>query len=77
MREIHCLFQIILEMISDLKQAAGCIYTFLSALFRSRAALAARGYGGDVGELGYEFMQGRDNKHWKEIYLRAPRTATS
>ena len=23
-------------------------------------------------ELGYEFMQGRDGKHWKEIYLRAP-----
>ncbi len=23
-------------------------------------------------ELGYEFMQGRDQKHWKEIYLRAP-----
>ncbi len=23
-------------------------------------------------ELGYEFMQGRDHKHWKEIFLRAP-----
>ena len=23
-------------------------------------------------ELGHEFMQGRDNEHWKEIYLRAP-----
>ncbi len=23
-------------------------------------------------ELGYEFMQGRENEHWKEIYLRAP-----
>jgi hypothetical protein len=42
MREIRCLFQIILETISDLKQAAGYIYTFLSALFSSRATLAAR-----------------------------------
>lgn len=23
-------------------------------------------------DLGYQFMQGRENKHWKEIYLRAP-----
>ena len=42
MREIRCLFQIILETISDLKQAAGYIHTFLSALFSSRATLAAR-----------------------------------
>ncbi len=42
MREIRCLFQIILETISDLKEAAGYIYTFLSALFSSRATLAAR-----------------------------------
>ena len=42
MREIRCLFQIILETISDLKQAAGYIYTFLLALFSSRATLAAR-----------------------------------
>ena len=42
MREIRCLFQIIFETISDLKQAAGYIYTFLSALLSSRATLAAR-----------------------------------
>ena len=42
MREIRCLFQIILETISDLKQAAGYIYTFLSALLSSRTTLAAR-----------------------------------
>ncbi len=42
MREIRCLFQIILETISDLKQAAGFVYTFLSAFFSPRATLAAR-----------------------------------
>ncbi len=42
MREIHCLLQIILRTISDLRQAAGFVYTFLSAFFSSRATLAAR-----------------------------------
>ena len=42
MREIRCLFQIILRTISDLRQAAGFVCTFLSAFFSSRATLAAR-----------------------------------
>ncbi|MFQ5929132.1 MAG: helix-turn-helix domain-containing protein, partial [Acidobacteriota bacterium] len=42
MREIHCLLQIILRTICDLRQAAGFVYTFLSAFFSSRATLAAR-----------------------------------
>ncbi len=42
MREIHCLLQIILRTISDLRQAAGFVYTFLSAFFSSRTTLAAR-----------------------------------
>ena len=42
MRKIRCLFQIILRTISDLRQAAGFVYTFLSAFFSSRATLAAR-----------------------------------
>ena len=42
MREIRSLFQLILRTISDLRQAAGFVYTFLSAFFSSRATLAAR-----------------------------------
>ena len=42
MREIRCLFQLILRTISDLRQAAGFVYTFLSAFFSPRATLAAR-----------------------------------
>ena len=42
MREIHCPLQIILRTISDLREAAGFIHTFLSAFFSSRATLAAR-----------------------------------
>ena len=42
MREIRGLFQITLRTISDLRQVAGFVYTFLSAFFSLRATLAAR-----------------------------------
>ena len=42
MREIRCLFQLILRTISDIRQVAGYIFTFLSAFFSSRLTLAAR-----------------------------------
>ena len=42
MRKIRCLFQLILRTSSDLRQASGFVYTFLSAFFSSRATLAAR-----------------------------------
>ena len=42
MREMRCLFQLILRTISDLRQAAGFVYIFLSAFFSPRATLAAR-----------------------------------
>ncbi len=42
MREIRCLFLIILRTVSDIRQAAGFVWTFLSAFFCSRATLAAR-----------------------------------
>ncbi len=42
MREICCLFQIILETVSDLRRIAGYIYTFVLALISSRVTLAAR-----------------------------------
>ena len=38
MREIRCLFQIILRTISDLRQAAEFVCTFLSAFFSPRAS---------------------------------------
>ncbi len=42
MREIRCLVQLTLRTISELRQAAGFVYTFLSAFVSSRATLAAR-----------------------------------
>ena len=42
MREIRCLFQLILRTISNLRQVAGFVYTFLSAFFSSRTTLAVR-----------------------------------
>jgi len=42
MREIRCLFLIILTTVSDISQAAGFVCTFLSALFSSRVTLAVR-----------------------------------
>ena len=45
MREICCLFQIILETISDLRRIAGYIYTFVLGLISSRVNLGGTGPG--------------------------------
>ena len=61
MREIRCLFQIILRTISDLRQAAGFVCTFLSAFFSPRASSSV-GWsfsGGQASPVGWSFSGGQ------------------
>ena len=88
MREIRCLFQIILRTISDLRQAAGFVCTFLSAFFSPRASSSvgwsfSGGQGGSSEELPKEIRSKtgsecpRSNKRLDRVPLTSHRSSAT